>query len=414
MALPVLNVLSIDDDNVIQVMITHALNDGAVRFTSAHSGPEGLAQLQREHFDLVLLDIGMPDMDGFEILSRIKGSTQTKSIPVILLTAENTTEDKVRGFELGAVDYITKPFEVAELRARVRAQLRTQLLQKQLVEARKLESLGHLAAGIAHEINTPIQFVGDNLAFLREAFSALASMHPLPETAGQEPSRMPGPTLDAQKLAELRYFLDEIPKAITQSLEGVDRVATIVRSMREFSYPNVLRKELADVNRAIQSATVVARHEWKNVADLVLELDPALPLARCAAGQITQVLVNLIVNAAHAISDQMHGKALAKGRIQIATELDGSHVVIRVADSGPGIPSSVRDNLFDPFTTTKEVGRGTGQGLYIVHQVVVEGHGGEISFDSDPGVGTTFHIRLPLEPPQRGEDAAEVAVLSGD
>jgi len=378
-------------------MLVHALDDGTVRFTSAMTAQEGLSCAQRQSFDLILLDLGLPDLGGFEVVRQLKLDTRTKLVPVILLTAQDSTEDKVRGFENGAVDYITKPFELAELRARVRAQLRTQLLQRQLVEARKLESLGHLAAGIAHEINTPIQFVGDNLAFLREAFEGLAASIGVPCKESVPSTEPSGPT-------ELQYFLGEIPKAIHQSLEGLDRVAKIVQSMREFSYPNALRKEPADLNRAIESAVVVARHEWKSVAELKLELVPDLPPLVCAAGQITQVLLNLLVNAAHAIADSPRVAHGGKGLIGIRSRVEAEHVIIEVEDNGVGIPVQVRNKIFDPFTTTKEVGRGTGQGLYIVHQAVVEGHGGEIMFQTDLGVGTTFIIRLPLR--VAGEDAA--------
>ncbi len=261
------------------------------------------------------------------------------------------------------------------------------LLESQLAQAQKLESIGQLAAGIAHEINTPIQYIGDNGKFLEEAFQDLLKMiRPSPPADGEVE---PEPDVD------LEYLQTEIPKAAGQLLEGVQHVARIVRAMKEFSHPGPLEKTQVDINAAIQSTILVSRSEWKYIADLTTDLDPALPKVSCLGGEFNQVMLNLIVNAAHAIADVVDGSG-QKGCIQISTRRNGDWAEIRVRDSGPGIPEAIQSKVFDPFFTTKAVGKGTGQGLAIAHAVIVRKHQGRISFESTAGTGTTFLIQLPL------------------
>jgi signal transduction histidine kinase len=195
---------------------------------------------------------------------------------------------------------------------------------------------------------------------------------------------------------DVAYLTEEIPTAIEQSLEGVERVATIVRAMKEFSHPSAKEKVSVDLNKAIESTITVARNEWKYVAQMVTDLDPDLPLVPCVPGELNQVILNLLVNAAHALGDVGGDGAPEKGTIIVSTRQIGDGVEIRIADTGPGIPAAIRDKIFDPFFTTKEVGKGTGQGLAIAHTVVVEQHGGQLTFETAEGEGTTFSIRLPL------------------
>jgi PAS domain S-box-containing protein len=272
-------------------------------------------------------------------------------------------------------------------------------LEAQLRHAQKMESVGQLAAGIAHEINTPIQYAGDNLRFLQEAFSDLLQLFARIEQAGGTPGATPQELAQAigkaAAAADLPYLRDEVPRAIQQGLEGIDRVSRIVRAMKEFSHP-ARDKTATDINKAIESTITVARNEWKYVADMVTELDPSLPPVICLPGEINQVVLNLIVNAAHAIADVVGDGSGSKGTITVGTSRVGEWIEIRVKDTGAGIPESIRAKIFDPFFTTKEVGKGTGQGLSIVHTVVVKEHGGSVSFESQVGRGTTFFVRLPL------------------
>ena len=275
-------------------------------------------------------------------------------------------------------------------------------LESQLTQAQKLESIGQLAAGIAHEINTPIQYVGDNTRFLDSAFQDLqklldkyATLLAATKNGAASPTIVTGIEQSMQE-ADLEYLREEIPKAIQQSLEGIGRVATIVRAMKDFSHPGSKEMEATDLNKAIASTLTVARNEWKYVAETVTNFDEQLPIVACFAGDFNQAILNIIINAAHAIAEVTENGRAGKGTITVSTQRDGDWAEIRISDTGTGIPESIRCKIFDPFFTTKEVGRGTGQGLAIAHSVVVQKHGGAIDFETEMGKGTTFRIRLPI------------------
>lgn len=272
----------------------------------------------------------------------------------------------------------------------------------ELQQMQKLQSIGQLAAGIAHEINTPIQYVGDNVHFLQEAFEdftdIISSERDVVEAARSGSITVEDFKQLDEKIEEidLEYIQEEIPKAIKQTLDGVDRVATIVRAMKEFSHPGSDEKTLTDINKAVDSTATVARNVWKYHAEMQLELDASLPPVYCIPGPINEVILNIIVNAAHAIAERVDASD-GKGLIRITTGCEGDWGVIRIADSGTGIPETVREHVFDPFFTTKDVGRGTGQGLSLSHKIIVDQHDGELSFETEEGVGTTFIIKLPLQ-----------------
>jgi PAS domain S-box-containing protein len=277
-------------------------------------------------------------------------------------------------------------------------------LEAQLIQAQKLESIGQLAAGIAHEINTPIQYVGDNTHFLREAFEDLwklvGSYERLLEAVRSE-------TISPELLTELdtvihdvdsEYLKEEIPIAIEQSLSGVKQISRIVGAMKEFSHPGSEDKELIDLNRMIENTVTVARNEWKYVAEMTTDLDSDLPPVPGIAQVLGQVVLNIVVNAAHAIADVVGDGSNGRGKIKISTRVLQNHSVeIRITDTGKGIPEAISNNIFDPFFTTKDVGKGTGQGLAIAYSAVVDRHDGRLSFESEVGKGTTFIIELPLE-----------------
>jgi PAS domain S-box-containing protein len=275
-------------------------------------------------------------------------------------------------------------------------------LEQQLVQAQKLEAIGQLAAGIAHEINTPVQFVGDNTRFARDSTDELLQLVDLYEqlAASEAASAVPDvlARIEARRDAiDLDFLRQEIPAALDQAMDGTQRISEIVRAMKEFSHPGTSEKVPTDLNSAIRSTATVARNEWKYVAELELAFDEQLPLVACLPGELNQVVLNLIVNAAQALAEGGGQQLVTKGTIRIATAQDGDDAVITISDSGPGIPDEVRDRIFEPFFTTKEVGKGTGQGLAIARSVVVDKHGGSIAVDSAPGRGTTFTIRLPIE-----------------
>jgi PAS domain S-box-containing protein len=295
--------------------------------------------------------------------------------------------------------------------ARKQAERERQQMEVQLRHAQKLESIGSLAAGIAHEINTPTQYIGDNASFLGGVLpDVLACLEAMGRFLERMRALPPSPE-EAQELLtriqalDLEYLAEEVPNAIRQSLDGVARVASLVRAMKDFSHPGGETKEPADLNRAIDSTLTVSRNEWKYVARMEADLDPALPPVPCVQGEINQAVLNLVVNAAHAIEEALGGRHTGRqGLIRVTTRRVGQEVRISVADDGAGIPQAIRERIFEPFFTTKPVGRGTGQGLAIVHSVVVEKHGGRIELESEPGRGTTFHLFLPLADRSQPED----------
>jgi signal transduction histidine kinase len=270
-----------------------------------------------------------------------------------------------------------------ETRARERVEI-------ELRQAQKLEAIGRLASGIAHEINTPVQFVGDSVRFMREAMDDLLKLI--------EAYRcVPGSTeiRELEEELDLDYLIDELPSACERSDEGLARIADIVRAMKAFAHPDQKAMTPVDINLAIESTLVIARSEYKHVAIVELDLGE-LPFVVCHGGEINQVILNLVVNAAHAIADGIEASD-AKGRIEILTRNEGEHVRVVISDSGVGIPDDVKQHIFEPFFTTKEVGRGTGQGLTFSLSVV-QNHGGTLTFDSVVGRGTTFSMRLPIAP----------------
>jgi PAS domain S-box-containing protein len=274
-------------------------------------------------------------------------------------------------------------------------------LREQLFQAQKLESVGQLAAGIAHEINTPTQYIGDNVRFLQEAFQDLKGVLTQYESLFDAAKHDALSPLLMQQVeasvasADAAYLLSEIPAAIDQTLEGVGRVSTLVSAMKEFSHPGTREKAPLNLNRAIESTITVARNEWKYVAEMESDFDASIPLVSCLPGEFNQVILNLIVNAAHAIADVLKSGDSHMGKIKVQTRNCPKWVEIRIQDSGTGIPEKVRGRVFDPFFTTKEIGKGTGQGLAIARSVIVDKHGGSIHFETEEGCGTTFVIRMP-------------------
>ncbi len=283
-------------------------------------------------------------------------------------------------------------------------------LESQLLHSQKLEAIGQLAAGIAHEINTPAQYVGNNVQFIKGAFEdVLAVCQGTKGFLERWKTACPGQEdlASLEKLMDERdvdYLATEVPGAIAQTLEGVERISTIVRSVKQFAHPGAAVMAPADLNESMKSTVTVSRNEWKYVAELDTDLDPSLPLVSCMIGEINQVVLNLIINAAHAIADAQKKEPGRAGRITLSTRRNAPWAEIRVADTGTGIPPAVQARIFDPFFTTKEVGRGTGQGLTISRSIVVDKHGGQLFFETEPGAGTSFVVRLPLEQPNEGRE----------
>jgi PAS domain S-box-containing protein len=281
---------------------------------------------------------------------------------------------------------------VAEMKERERMATELQLAQK-------LESVGRLAAGIAHEINTPIQYVGDGVHFLRSAYEEINqlldgwrdAMEALPDGTAKDGLRL---QIDELTLKfDIAFLRAEIPKALERTLDGVERVTNIVKAMKEFAHPDANEHSPSDLNHALQTTLLVASNEYKYIARVHTDF-AELPDVVCNVGELNQVFLNLIVNAAQAIQDAERDPST--GEIKISTAVAGDAVVIRISDNGCGIPSDNLAKVYDPFFTTKEVGRGTGQGLAITHSILVDKHGGDISVSSQVGIGTEFTLRLPI------------------
>ncbi len=277
-------------------------------------------------------------------------------------------------------------------------------LQRQLLQAQKMEAVGQLAAGIAHEINTPMQYVRNNVTFFARAFGEVSLLladykHLQQQEPGLELAEDAAKRLKNNKID---FLMEEIPESIDEIEDGINRVVKIISAMKEFSHPGTGEKVAIDLNRAVESTITVARNEWKYVAEMVTDFDPDLPMVVCLPDQITQAVLNLIVNSAHAIKETGAGISGDLGRITISTRQDKDWAELQVSDTGAGIAKENHNRIFEPFFTTKEVGKGTGQGLAITHDAIVNKHGGTIDFTSEPGKGTTFTIRLPIVPPSAG------------
>lgn len=284
------------------------------------------------------------------------------------------------------------------------------LLQNDLAHSQKLEAVGQMAAGIAHEINTPAQFVSDNLAFMKdgvhELFDVIEDINKL--TNDTDKNNLHAEIAKLISESDIDFLKEEIPAAMEQSFDGINRVAKIVRAMKDYSHPGEA-VDMADINTAIESTVTISKSEWKYSAEVEMELEPGLPLVECVLSDINQVVLNMIVNAAHAISEKSENPDPPLGLIKLKTRTNGDCIEIIITDNGNGIPEEIQNKVFDPFFTTKAVGKGTGQGLHIAHNIIVKKHGGELAVESNIGEGTSFTITLPqkmAETQQKIESAA--------
>ena len=342
---------------------------------------DGISQSRMENLSMRLDDLGFRTPDGEE---RYLGLT---------INPLNGDNDSILGLVIIGADITDR-----------------KKMEAQLQQSQKMEAIGQLAAGIAHEINTPTQFVGDNTRFFQDAFIDLVEIikiyKELIET-GRSTSLTDEQIQKADAQVEeldFDYLLEEVPLAIQHTLKGVDRIAKIVQAMKIFAHPGMCEKELTPINKEIEKTITITRNEWKYVAELVTEFDPSLPPVPCFRAELNQVILNMIVNAAHAIVEVNKDNPSQKGTIRVRTRHDGNWAKIYISDTGAGIPEDIREKIFDLFFTTKAAGKGSGQGLAISHSVIVEKHNGTIDLESQEGNGTTFIIGLPLEVDQEQDD----------
>jgi len=300
------------------------------------------------------------------------------------------------------------PVTLQDITTRKQNEERTRQLERELMQSQKLEAIGTLAGGIAHEINTPIQFIGDNLAFVENAIetvrNVLETQRKLVGVAQGHPALgvLAAQSEASYADADCEFLLHELPTAIKESQTGVTQVAGIVRAMKEFSHPTSKAKASVDLNKIAERAALIGKSEWKLVAELDFDLEEDLPLVTAIEGELNQVVLNLIVNAAHAVSANNR----STGLITVRTRSSDEFVELEIEDNGVGIPPAIRDKIFEPFFTTKDVGKGTGQGLAIARDVIVNKHGGKIGFRDGPETGTIFSIWLPMRRVEESSPAA--------
>ena len=406
------------DDEPANIGVLNAVLQPHFRVRVALSGTDALRAVDIEPLpDLILLDVMMPKMDGYTVLSRLRESTSSRDIPVIFVTAMDSSEDEQRGLELGAVDYITKPINLAIVLARVRTHLEAKqardMLKKfnqqlvyqvkegkhaleqaqlQLMQSEKMASIGQLAAGVAHEINNPVGFVSSNLGslsgYLQDIFSIIAAYEGVEAKAGGDRSFEEVQVL--RQALDYDYLKQDIDKLLSESRDGLDRVRKIAQDLKIFSHVDDTVWEWADIHKGIDSTLNIVWNELKYHCTVTKHYG-TLPKINCLPSQLNQIFMNLLVNAGQAIE--------GNGEITIATECVGDATVrVRITDTGQGIAPAELARVFDPFFTTKPPGKGTGLGLSLAWNIV-ERHGGKIEVESKVGKGTTFTVTLPIEPP---------------
>ncbi|MER3432858.1 MAG: hybrid sensor histidine kinase/response regulator [Leptolyngbya sp. ERB_1_1] len=413
-------ILIVDDTPTNLEVISDALSDAGFDVAIATSGDRALQQLERRLPDLILLDVMMPGMDGFETCCRIKANPRTCHIPIIFMTALIDAESKVRALDLGAVDYIAKPFHEKEVLARVRTHLQLHYLtqnltaqvaertaelqasQLQLIQSEKMSALGNLVAGVAHEINNPIACIVGNIAAIQDSVADLFHLIDL----YHQKFPQAGAEIEAEReTIDLDYLRKDLPKLIQTMRDSGDRITAISKSLRTFSRADSHDKQPFNLNDGIDSTVMILRHRLKANEQRpeigVVTQYGQLPVIEGFPGQLNQVLMNILANAIDALEESNRGRSFKEiqanpNRITIRTAVENDQVKVAIADNGVGMTEAVREKIFDSQFTTKEVGKGTGLGLAIAHQIIVEKHGGTIQVETEVSKGTEFLVRLPL------------------
>jgi signal transduction histidine kinase len=422
-------ILVVDDTATNLEFVSEVLTDAGFEVAIAVDGKMALKQVQYRLPDLILLDVMMPGIDGFETCKKFKQNPVTCDIPIIFMTANSDTDSKVEGLSIGAVDYITKPFHEKELLARIKTHLQLRTLTKtlekrvaertaalsralkdlqesqlQLVQKEKMSALGQLVTGVAHEINNPVGFIHGNLGHASAYFQDMINLIDLYQ------QHYPNPVPEIQEeitAIDLKYVRSDLPNLISSMKEGVQRIRNISISLRTFSRADSDRKVSCNIHDGIDSTIMILKHRLKASEDrpdiqVVRDYDN-LPEVECFSGQLNQVFMNLLANAIDALEESNLGRNYIEieanpNQLLIQTTLteDKNHVLIRIKDNGMGMSSDIQQKIFDHLFTTKPVGQGTGLGLSIARQIVVEKHGGTLEVNSAPEQGSEFVITIPI------------------
>ncbi|BAU14531.1 response regulator receiver sensor signal transduction histidine kinase [Leptolyngbya sp. NIES-3755] len=421
------SILIVDDTPNNIRLLFEVLHEEGFDVSVAKSGEIALEQLTLNQPDLILLDVMMPGIDGFETCRRLKASEETKEIPIVFMTALTDSVDKVKGLKLGAVDYITKPIEIQEVLARIhihitlrktqreltaevteRRQTEVKLqrslndlrnAQAQLIQAEKMSSLGQLVAGIAHEINNPVNFIFGNLGHARQYTQDLLELLQLYE---QKCVHCNSEIEAKTEEIDFDFLRQDLPKLIDSMKVGAERIREIVLSLRIFSRLDEAGLKQVDIHQGIDSTLTILGHRLKAKSSDSCNIEIVqnysdLPLIECYAGQLNQVFMNILSNAIDALEESVQLQKQLIPTIMISTSLVGDQIQIQIADNGIGMSPEVRQRIFDPFFTTKPVGVGTGMGLAISYQVITNRHRGVLDCRSRSGQGTEFLIQLPLK-----------------
>ncbi|NEO84404.1 MAG: response regulator [Spirulina sp. SIO3F2] len=429
-------ILVVDDNPNNLKVLSQALRSEGWKVSIAKNGEIALKQVQHTPPSLILLDVMMPEMDGFETCQALKANPKTMDIPIIFMTALAETVDKVKGLSLGAVDYITKPFQMEEVLARLNIHYKVRTLthqlelqnqqldqkvksrteelevslqelqktQLQLVQNEKMATLGQMLSGIAHEINNPLGFIDGNVNILQEYLETLFQALRLYQ------EEYPDSTVEFKQKTEelgLEFLFEDIPELFESMEAGIQRIRTLSTSLRVFSRSDTVTKVGFNIHEGIDSTLVILKYKLKGndqrPAIEVSKVYGQIPSIHCFPGQLNQVFMNIIANAIDALDEQSRKYSFQEiqqnpNRIIIQTELDqkGERVMIRIADNGTGMTEDIKQKIFDAAFTTKAVGKGTGLGLSIAHQIITEAHKGTLTCTSEAGQGTEFTLGLPL------------------
>ena len=403
-------VLIVDDTPTNISVLAQTLRQAGLAIRIANDGVSALEQVKREQPSLILLDVQMPIMDGFETCRRLKSDSSTQDIPVIFMTALSDKTSRVKGLSLGAVDYIAKPFEQDEVLARVKVHLRLKQLSEQLeqrvaertealqaaqvqmVQQEKLATLGQLIAGVAHEINNPMGCIANNIEPASEHIQDLVDVIQAYRKHYNQPVEEIQELLEEK---EVDFAIEDLPKLLKSMWLSTERIKNISNSLRNFSRVDVDAKVSADIHDGLDSTLVILGHRLKALGSrpeiVVSKQYGQIPKIECFPSAINQVFMNILANAMDALEE------VADPRIVITTRiLDEAHIQVEILDNGPGLTKSIQQRLFEPLFTTKPIGKGTGLGLSISRQIVEDKHHGRIACISAPGEGCKFVINLPI------------------